>query len=133
MSIEDRWQQRFQNFEKAYNKLAEADDLIEYSELEKTGLIKTFEYTFELAWKTLKDILEFEGFEVKSPREAIKQAFQTGYITDGDGWLDILDKRNLMTHTYDEETSQEVLDLIKNKYFDLMEQLYNTLKDKISE
>ena len=133
MSIEDRWQQRFQNFEKAYNNLENANDLEQYSELEKSGFIKTFEYTFELAWKTLKDILEFEGFEVKSPRETIKQAFQTGYIKDGSGWLDILEKRNLMTHTYDEETSQEVVVLIKENYFFLIEDLYKTLKDKTSE
>jgi len=133
MSIEDRWRQRFQNFEKAYTNLEDAYNLTEYSELEKTGLIKTFEFTFELAWKTLKDLLEFEGFEVKSPRATIKQAFQTGYISDGTGWLDILDKRNLMTHTYDEETSQEVVELIKDKYFALIHELHKTLKDKIAE
>lgn len=133
MSIEDRWRQRFQNFEKAYTNLEDAYNLTEYSELEKTGLIKTFEYTFELAWKTLKDILEFEGFEVNSPRATIKQAFQTGYVKDGAGWLDILDKRNLMTHTYDEETSEEVVELIKDKYFALIQELHKTLNDKIAE
>ena len=133
MSIEDRWQQRFQNFEKAFKSLESANDIEEYSNLEKTGLIKTFEFTFELAWKTLKDLLEFEGFEVKSPRATIKQAFQTGYISDGAGWLDILDKRNLMSHTYDEETSQEVVELIKDKYFALIQELHKTLNDKITE
>ena len=133
MSIEDRWQQRFQNFEKAYKKLHQAVDKGEYNELERAGLIQTFEFTFELAWKTLKDVLEFEGFEVKSPRETIKQAFQSGYIADGTGWLDILDKRNLMAHTYDDEVSEEVAELIQEHYYFLMEALYNTLNDKIAE
>jgi len=133
MSIEDRWKQRFQNFEKAFKKLHQAVDLGEYSELERAGLIQTFEFTFELAWKTLKDILEFEGFEVKSPRETIKQAFQTGYIKDGEGWLDVLAKRNLMSHTYDDEVSEEVSDLIQNHYYFLMAELSKTLTDKIAE
>ncbi|WP_206540479.1 nucleotidyltransferase substrate binding protein [Clostridium novyi] len=29
--------------------------------------MQCFEYTFELAWKTMKDYLELEGFEVESP------------------------------------------------------------------
>lgn len=131
--MEDRWKQRFQNFEKAFKKLQQAVDLGEYSELERAGLIQTFEFTFELAWKTLKDILEFEGFEVKSPRETIKQAFQTGYIKDGDGWLDVLAKRNLMSHIYDDEVSEEVSDLIQNRYYFLMAELSKTLTDKIAE
>ena len=133
MSIEDRWQQRFQNFEKAFKKLHQAVNQDEYNELERTGLIQTFEFTFELAWKTLKDILEFEGFEVKSPRETIKQAFQIGYIKDGDEWLDVLEKRNLMSHTYDDEVSEEVSDLIQNRYYFLMAELSKTLNEKIAE
>ena len=133
MSIEDRWKQRFQNFEKAYQKLESAVQLEEYSELESAGLIQTFEFTFELAWKTLKDVLEYEGYEVKSPRETIKKAFEIEYITDGEGWLDILNKRNLMAHIYDENTSIEVVQLITNKYYELIQTLYNVLVDKISK
>jgi nucleotidyltransferase substrate binding protein (TIGR01987 family) len=133
MSIEERWQQRFQNFEKAFQKLHEAVDKGEYSDLERAGLIQTFEFTFELAWKTLKDILEFEGFEVKSPRETIKQAFQAGYIKDGAGWLDVLEKRNLMSHTYDDEVSEEVAELIQEHYYFLMAELSKTLNEKLAE
>lgn len=132
MSIEDRWKQRFQNFEKAYQKLDNAVQLKEYSELERAGLIQTFEFTFELAWKTLKDVLEYEGYEVKSPRETLKKAFEMEYITDGEGWLDILNKRNLMAHTYDENTSIEVAKLITDTYYPLLQELYNLLEDKIS-
>ena len=133
MSIENRWKQRFQNFEKAYKKLQSAVQLEEFSELERAGLIQTFEFTFELAWKTLKDVLEYEGYEVKSPRETIKKAFEVEYITDGEGWLDILNKRNLMSHTYDEGTSIEVAELITDNYYELILQLYNLLEDKISQ
>lgn len=133
MSIENRWKQRFQNFEKAYSKLQNATQLQEFSELERAGLIQTFEFTFELAWKTLKDLLEYEGYEVKSPRETLKKAFEMEYITDGSGWLDILNKRNLMSHTYDEDTSIKVAELITGTYYQLIEELYTVLKDKIAQ
>lgn len=133
MSIENRWKQRFQNFEKAYHKLQNAVQLKKLSELERAGLIQTFEFTFELAWKTLKDVLEYEGYEVKSPRETIKKAFETEYIADGEGWLDILNKCNLMAHTYNENTSIQVAKLITDSYFKLILELYKLLEIKISQ
>ena len=58
-----RWQQRFNNFKKAFIQLKEAVEIEHYSSLEKEGLIQRFEYTYELAWKTLKDFLEYRGNE----------------------------------------------------------------------
>jgi nucleotidyltransferase substrate binding protein (TIGR01987 family) len=78
-----RWKQRFENFEKAYKRLQEVIDTPELNELERNGLIQRFEFTVELAWKTLKDFLNAEGFDIKSPKETIRQAFQSGYIGDG--------------------------------------------------
>ena len=72
------------------------------SDLEKADVIQIYEFTFELAWKTLKDLLEEVGFEVKTPRDSIKTAFQNGIIDNGDIWIDMLEKMNLMLHTYDE-------------------------------
>ena len=79
---------------------------------------------FELSWKLLKDYEEAEGFEVKSPRHAIKQAFQSNLITAGHDWLDALEDRNLTTHTYNEETAIAVELKIRKKYFPLLQQLH---------
>jgi len=76
-----RWIQRFSNFERAFLLLQESLTTEPLSILERAGLIQFFEMTFELAWKLLKDYEETEGFIVKTPREAIKQAFQSGFIS----------------------------------------------------
>jgi nucleotidyltransferase substrate binding protein (TIGR01987 family) len=68
-------------------------------------LIQFFEITFELAWKLLKDYEEIEGLIAKTPRAAIKQAFQSGLISNGHDWIDALQDRNLTSHTYNEETA----------------------------
>jgi nucleotidyltransferase substrate binding protein (TIGR01987 family) len=128
-----RWKQRYQNYEKAYARLSEGILLDNYDSLQEAGLIQTFEFTFELGWKTLKDYLELLGFDAVSPRDVIKQAFQAGYISDGHLWLDALDKRNLMAHLYDEHIAQEVLNSIKTKYYALLQELNSFLLSKIND
>lgn len=128
MAQKTRWQLRFNSYTKAYQRLADAVIRKEYDELAEAGLIQTFEFTFELGWKTLKDLLEQEGFTVETPRKTIKQAFQAGYINNGDMWLDALQKRNLMAHIYDEEESKQAVKLIKTKYFPMLTDLYTSLK-----
>ena len=119
-----KWQLRFDNFSKAFLKLTENVNKEKYSELEEAGLIRMFEFTFELAWKTLKDYLESEGFNVASPREVIKTAFQAGYIANGELWIEALTKRNLLTHTYDEEFAKFAVQLINEKYHEMLGELY---------
>jgi nucleotidyltransferase substrate binding protein (TIGR01987 family) len=93
------------------------------------SLIQCFEYTFELGWKTMKDYLEKEGYTVKSPRSAIQTAFQAGLITDGHSWIDALEKRNIMAHTYDERRVQEVTRLIREYYYKILKELHSKLED----
>jgi len=119
-----RWKQRFQNYKKAYLLLEQNLDIIEPSEVERAGLIQFFEMAFELAWKLMKDYLEEEGFVVNSPKEAIKQAFQSDIIKDGHTWIDALNDRNLTTHTYEEEAAIEVTENIEENYFPLLKNLY---------
>ena len=77
MSPKDiRWRQRFTNFEKAVGALERTIQIDPLSEAERGGLIQFFEVAFELAWKTMKDYLEADGFDVRSPRDTLKQAFQ---------------------------------------------------------
>lgn len=85
--LDIRWKQRFQNYEKAYLRLKEGAEMLSCDPsnfLMQAGLIQMFEFTFELAWKVMKDFLESEGFQVASPKSTIRQAFQSGYISNAD-------------------------------------------------
>lgn len=129
-----RWKQRFQNFEKAIGHLEEALEIDNPDHLQKAGIIQFFEMCYELAWNTLKDYLEEQGFtDVKSPRNALKKAFEVGLIENGHVWMDLLLDRNLTAHTYDEDKATEVEILIHQKYFPVLSQLYFILKTKSSE
>jgi nucleotidyltransferase substrate binding protein (TIGR01987 family) len=131
-NVEDiRWKQRFQNFEKAIGHLEGALKIENPDLLQKAGIIQFFEMSYELAWNTLKDYLEDQGFsDVKSPRSAIKKAFEVELIENGRDWMELLLDRNLTAHTYDEEKATEVEKLIHERYFPLLRQLYQTLKQK---
>jgi nucleotidyltransferase substrate binding protein (TIGR01987 family) len=119
-----RWKQRFQNFEKAYLRLTEVIDLDQLNELERNGLMQRFEYTIELAWKTLKDFLENEGFAVKSPKETIRQAFQSGYIGDGRNWMNALEIRNRLSHDYNGEYFEQAEIEIRQDIYPVIKELY---------
>lgn len=130
MDVDVRWKQRFQNFDKAFKRLADAILIIRKDPdnvLLQAGLIQTYEFTFELAWKTLKDYLEMEGFTVPSPRATLRQAFQCGYIQQGDVWLKALNDRNLTAHTYDDEVAKEVIADIQQTYYFLLKDLHQWL------
>ena len=120
-----RWRQRFTNFEKAYNQFMEAmDNYSSLSVLEKEGLIQRFEYTFELAWKLMKDYMESQGVTTKFPRDVIKNAFHYEMVDVGEIWMDMLEKRNLLAHTYDENNFDEALYKIREEYLDEMQKFY---------
>ncbi len=130
MDVDVRWKQRFQNFDKAFKRLTDAIQIIRNDPdnvLLQAGLIQTYEFTFELAWKTLKDYLEMEGFTVPSPRATLRQAFQCGYIQQGDVWLKALNDRNLTAHTYDDEVAKEVIADIQQTYYFLLKDLHQWL------
>ena len=131
-----RWRQRFENYCKAFETLQNAVTLAEerkLSQLEEQGLIQGFEFTFELAWKVLKIFLECQDIDVKFPRDAIKKGFQYEIIDDGDIWIDMLEKRNLMSHTYDEHKAHQAVELITKQYFQQLQQLQQFLSAKINE
>ena len=128
MKKDVRWEQRFQNFERAFIFFDKSCKLDTYDELQGAGLVQSFEFTFELAWKTLKDYLQNQGLEVPFPREVIKQAFTTGLLEDGVLWIEMLDKRNELTHTYNQEQAQIAIQTIRNKYFLPIEQVYKKMQ-----
>lgn len=99
--------------------------------LEKEGLIQRFEYTFELAWKTMKDLLEAEYISVSFPREVIKVAFQYHLIRNGELWMDMLQNRNLLTHTYEEKRFLAAIEKIVSEYYPAITQVYEELKTRL--
>jgi nucleotidyltransferase substrate binding protein (TIGR01987 family) len=123
-----RWQQRLQNFEKSMQLLEKAMDIDRPDIIQKAGLIQFFEMSFELAWNTMKDYLEEQGFqEIRSPRDTIKKAFETGLIKNGQLWLESLQDRNNTSHAYDEKAAETIVTEICNSYFPLLKDLLKTL------
>ena len=129
---ETRWRQRLANLNRAFTQLEKGVAIDTPSDIETQGIIQSFEFTFELAWKTLKDYLEAQGVECAFPREVIKHAFQAGLLADGEVWLEMLGKRNLLAHTYDEKLAKEAYELITTVYFGVMRDVvawFNGLAD----
>ncbi len=130
-----RWIQRFENFEKAHANFKDTINCIEKEGLNKIytmALIQAFEIVFELAWKTLKDYLEFNGIKVDTPRETIKEAFQTNIISNGQTWIEMMEARNKTSHTYKEEFARQLVSEILNNYTSLLDELQIYLKGKIN-
>ena len=126
-----RYLQRFENFEKSFLLLKSGLKIENPSLVEKAGVIQFFETTFELSWKLMKDYLEYLGYDIKSPRDSIKTAFQIELIRDGSSWLEALMDRNLTVHTYDETIASEVYEKIQKSYSVLLEELFIKFKDEI--
>ncbi|MDE2730054.1 MAG: HI0074 family nucleotidyltransferase substrate-binding subunit [Bacteroidota bacterium] len=126
---EQRWHQRLDSFGMALLQLKKACEREQYDDLERAGLIKTFEFCFELSWKVLKDLLYHEGFDVKVPRAVIRKGFEADYVSESDceTLLEALSKRNLLSHTYWSEAAEEAETLIRSCYFPVLQQLYRNL------
>jgi nucleotidyltransferase substrate binding protein (TIGR01987 family) len=126
-----RWHHRLISFNKAFNQLERFISEKGLNEMEEQGLIKAFEYTFELGWKTLQDLLKEKGYsDIPGPKPVIEQSFQDGYITDGKEWLKMHASRNLTSHTYDKETADEIIQEIREHYFNLLKELHIKLSEE---
>ena len=125
-----RFEERQSDYKKALLKLKEALQE-EPTEIVIDGILHRYEFTFELAWKTIKDYLEYMGIvnKVGSPRENIQLAYQQGIINDGELWIEMMLSRNSLSHLYDEETSGKIYNDIKNKYI----QAFEKLEEKFEE
>lgn len=116
------FEQRKQYFYNAFGRLNEAISE-NPTDIVIDGVLHRFEFTFELAWKTVKDYLEFLGIvdSVGSPKETIKNGYKQGIIEDGEGWIAMMLARNSLSHIYDKQTSREIYDNIIDKYIGLFE------------
>lgn len=125
-----RWQQRFNNFNKAFSQFRKFIDKGNLNEFEEQGLIHSFEYTYELGWNVIKDYLEFSGNKklMAGSRDATSEAFRLGIIKDGEGWMQMFKDRNQTSHTYNEDTAKEITGNILKKHFSLLSELKLTFE-----
>jgi nucleotidyltransferase substrate binding protein (TIGR01987 family) len=123
MDEDIRWKQRLKNYKKALVTLKNAVELAasrELSDLEKQGMIKSFEFTFEMAWNVMKDYLEEQGVSgIIGSKGAVRHAFNNDLVEDGQVWMDMIKDRNLAAHSYDEETAKNVVAGIDKYYHQL--------------
>jgi nucleotidyltransferase substrate binding protein (TIGR01987 family) len=118
-----RWLQRLANFRKALAQLAGAVELGRshaLSDIERQGLIKAFEFTYELAWNVMKDYFEYQGGSlVTGSRDAIREAFARALVADGEGWMAMVQDRNKAAHTYNESVAREIAERVSSLYHPL--------------
>lgn len=131
-----RWKQRFDNFHRAFSLLREiiesSDDLVALEDIAKEGTIQRFGYTLELAWKMLKDKMEYDGILIKqiSPRYVLKLAHQSKYIDQIEIWLKMIGDRNLTSHTYNHEIFDKVLPSLQTEYFPVLDDFHAAMYDQ---
>ncbi|MGD9928972.1 MAG: nucleotidyltransferase substrate binding protein [Mangrovibacterium sp.] len=131
MEQDIRWKQRFQNFENALHQLENGiayyhDNPID---LVKEGIIQRFEFTHELAWKTMKDFLEYEGIQdLMGSRSVTREAFNKGLISNGQEWMNMIKSRNETVHTYNPEILETEFSNIVTVYLDLFKAFRSRMK-----
>ena len=128
-----RWLQRLDNYRRALATLERALTTAanrELSELEQQGLVKAFEFTYELAWNTLRDLLRSRGNStvILGSRDAIREAFSTGLINDGPIWMEMVRNRNLTSHVYNRSTADMISSNIANRYLTSFQSLRSKLE-----
>lgn len=129
-----RWHQRFSNFQKAFASLQEFIEAGELNALEEQGLIKAFEYTFELAWNTIKDFYHDQGETgIQGSKDAFRLAFNRGLIDDGDVWMQMVADRNNTSHSYNKKIAAEISGNIVDNYFDKFFQLNEALQKLLDD
>ncbi len=123
--IDIRWKQRFANYRRAFRQLSDAVSLAaerSLTPLEQQGLIKAFEFTHELAWNVMKDYFEYQGnTAITGSRDAIREAFRRGLVTDGETWMETIKSRNRSSHTDDENTAKQLIEIIGMRYITLFD------------
>ena len=113
----------FIRLQAALRKDADMDDMY----LDAT--IQRFEFCFELAWKLMKAVLQYDGIEANSPRSCIRESWKQGLIPDAQKWLVMMEKRNLSSHTYDENAAREIYREVKGQYVVLLEAFDQLMTD----
>ena len=128
--MKDELNYSLEKLQTAFSRLQESIQKAS-DELDRDGVIKRFEFTFELFWKTIKVLLEHEGFGCAGPRSCIKEGARRGFTADSDALLDMLEDRNKLSHIYDEAVAQAIFERIKGTYVALMERNIKLFEDYV--
>lgn len=125
-------EESIERYEQAFKQLKSALRKKKFTSLERSGLIKYFEFVYELSWKSIKKILFITGIEANSPREAFRSAVKIKLIENPKPWIAIIEDRNLTVHTYNEDLSKKMIRKIRNheKHFGT---LLMAIKNKLGE
>lgn len=125
---------KFENFCKALDNLQLVKAVKEpYDVMTTTGSVALFEICFEQSWKAMKEILLRHGYsagQTGSPKQIVKLAYSAGMVQDQDGWLKMLDSRNDVVHSYNEEIAKGIIEDVKRNYIDLFDALKQEIEDK---
>ena len=137
MNQDIRWRQRFENFVRALGLLRDAlaDGQEKLSPLEQEGAAHRLEYTLELAWKCMKDYLEESGVSIipSTPRQVIKEAFVAKIINDGQVWIDMLNHRNLLSHTSDFTIFEDAVRATVARYLPALQSLHQFFSKELQK
>lgn len=134
MAADIRWQQRFSDYNRALAQLETFADPPALNEREQQGLIKAYEYTFEFAWNTLRDLLRSQGdTTLLGSRDTLREAFRLGLIDAGESWILMIQDRNLTSHSFNRTTADAIAAQVLNNYLPCFQQLSQRLKLRVLE
>ena len=134
MAADIRWQQRFSDYNRALAQLETFADPPALNEREQQGLIKAYEYTFEFAWNTLRDLLRSQGdTTLLGSRDTLREAFRLGLIDAGESWILMIQDRNLTNHSFNRTTADAIAAQVLNNYLPCFQQLSQRLKLRVLE
>lgn len=135
--LDIRWQQRLKNYQKALKHLETVVALSkerQLSDIEKQGLIKAFEFTFELAWNVMRDYFIYQGnVSITGSRDAIREAFKRELIIDGEGWMKMIISRNNSSHTYNEDVADEIVTDVVSRYFESFQEFNKRMQGLVHD
>ena len=121
----------FEQFKKAYSRLKEAASLKEENDIKRDAVIKRFEFTYELLWKTYKKIARLQKLDYFNPKACFQFAFKSGLIEDEQLFLEIIDARNKTTNVYSEEEARNIFNFIKEKAISAFDVAEKKIEEKI--
>ena len=129
--------QKLDNFANCLAILGDADfQMAETNDIYRTGIVRQFNLTFELAWKALQEIMRKHSVEeasTGSPREILQLGYKIGFINDAETWLLMLKKRNTSVYIYNEDEIDELILLIRDSFIPAFTVLKDTLVKKLEE
>ena len=129
MASNEEIQSLFGQFKEAHSRLKEAINIKKETDIKRDAVIKRFEFTYELLWKTYKKLARSQKLDYFNPKACFQFAFKSGLIEDEQLFVEIIDARNKTTHVYSEEEAKKIYNFIKEKVISA----FDTAKKKLEE